>query len=116
MLIRENTVCLIKIMISQVLVFPYQLLRNLLFTMSFPTGQERNFNEHPVNEVDFAGGMYDFDSIMHYGNYLYSKNKKMTMVALKNPNLLFGQTLKLSQTDILQINAIYDCKSKSCIS
>ena len=47
------------------------ILRNLLFNMPFPTGQERNFNEHSVDEVDFAGGMYDFDSIMHYGNYLY---------------------------------------------
>ena len=56
--------------------------------------------------------MYDFDSIMHYGNYLFSKNKKMTMVALKNPNLLFGQTLRLSKTDILQLNAVYDCESK----
>lgn len=62
--------------------------------------------------MDYAGGMYDFESIMHYGNYLFSKNRKMTMVALKNPRLLFGQNLRLSKTDILQLNAVYDCKSK----
>ncbi|KAL9956652.1 hypothetical protein ACROYT_G038161 [Oculina patagonica] len=76
-------------------------------------GQERNFNRYPTQEVDYAGGMYDFQSIMHYGNYLFSKNRKMTMVALKNRNMLFGQQLRLSKTDILQLNAVYDCKTPS---
>lgn len=81
----------------------------------FLSGQQRNFNKYPTEEVDYAGGMYDIESIMHYGNYLFSKNRKMTMVALKNPTLLFGQKLRLSKTDILQLNAVYDCKSKCAI-
>lgn len=81
----------------------------------FLSGQQRNFNKYPTDEVDYAGGMYDFESIMHYGNYLFSKNRKMTMVALKDPSLLFGQELRLSKTDILQLNAVYDCKSKCAI-
>lgn len=76
------------------------------------TGQTKNFNKYPASEVDNAGGMYDFESIMHYGNYAFSKNRKATMVALKNPNMQFGTTLKLSKTDIMQLNAIYDCTSK----
>ncbi|CAH3037134.1 unnamed protein product, partial [Porites lobata] len=75
-------------------------------------GQEKNFNKYPASEVDFAGGMYDFDSLMHYGNYAFSKNRKPTLVALKNPKLQFGRTLKLSKTDILQLNAMYDCKTR----
>lgn len=81
-------------------------------TLLFSSGQEKNFNKYPASEVDFAGGMYDFDSLMHYGNYAFSKNRKPTLVALKNPKLQFGRTLKLSKTDILQLNAMYDCKSK----
>ena len=34
------------------------------------------------------------------------------MLALKNPKMQFGTKLKLSKTDIMQLNAIYDCKSK----
>ena len=83
-----------------------------LFFFIFSSGRERNFNRYPTQEVDFAGGMYDFESIMHYGNYLFSRNRKMTMQAIKDPSLLFGQKLRLSKTDILQLNAVYDCKSK----
>lgn len=79
---------------------------------AFSSGREKNFNKYPASEVDFAGGMYDFDSLMHYGNYAFSKNRKATLVALKNPKLQFGRRLKLSKTDILQLNAMYDCKSK----
>ena len=76
------------------------------------SGTTENFNKYPTEEVDYAGGMYDFESIMHYGNYLFSKNKRMTMVSIKNPRLLFGHKLRLSKTDIMQLNTVYDCKSK----
>ena len=62
--------------------------------------------------MDFYGGSYDFTSIMHYGNYAFSKNKRPTMLSVKNPLLQFGQIAKLSPTDILQLNALYDCRSK----
>lgn len=92
-------------MICELIIFKF-------LTLLFSSGQEKNFNKYPASEVDFAGGMYDFDSLMHYGNYAFSKNRKPTLVALKNPKLQFGRTLKLSKTDILQLNAMYDCKSK----
>ena len=62
--------------------------------------------------MDFYGGSYDFTSIMHYGNYAFSKNKRPTMLSVKDPLLQFGQIAKLSPTDILQLNALYDCRSK----
>ena len=92
-------------MICELIIFKF-------LTLLFSSGQEKNFNKYPASEVDFAGGMYDFDSLMHYGNYAFSKNRKATLVALKNPKLQFGRRLKLSKTDILQLNAMYDCKSK----
>lgn len=60
--------------------------------------------------MDYAGGAYDFSSIMHYGNKAFSKNKKPTMLSVKDPLLQFGQIAELSRTDILQLNAVYDCK------
>lgn len=60
--------------------------------------------------MDDQGGSYDFSSIMHYGNYAFSKNNKPTMISVKDPMLQFGQIEKLSETDILQLNSIYDCK------
>jgi len=73
-------------------------------------GQEHNFNRYKPKQMDSQGGAYDFSSIMHYGNYAFSKNNKPTMLSVKDPMLQFGQIEKLSDTDILQLNSIYDCK------
>ena len=73
-------------------------------------GQEHNFNRYKPKQMDDQGGSYDFSSIMHYGNYAFSKNNKPTMISVKDPMLQFGQIEKLSDTDILQLNSIYDCK------
>ncbi|KAJ7372575.1 hypothetical protein OS493_017846 [Desmophyllum pertusum] len=62
-------------------------------------------------QMDFAGAPYDFNSIMHYGNYAFSKNNKPTMLSIMNPFLQFGQISKLSDNDIKQLNNAYDCKS-----
>jgi hypothetical protein len=75
------------------------------------SGQEKNFNRYNAGQLDYAGGIYDFDSTMHYGNLAFSKNDKPTMMAIKDPSLQFGRTKTLSKTDIIQLNALYDCKS-----
>ncbi|CAH3037140.1 unnamed protein product, partial [Porites lobata] len=74
--------------------------------------QLHNFNRYRKKDMDFYGGSYDFSSIMHYGNYAFSKNKRPTMLSVKDPLLQFGQIAKLSPTDILQLNALYDCRTK----
>ena len=77
------------------------------------SGQEHNFNMYQAGDMDFAGGIYDFNSVMHYGNYAFSKNSKPTMLAIKDPTSLFGGKMDLSPTDIMQLNNLYDCKSKA---
>ena len=56
--------------------------------------------------------MYDFQSLMHYGSHAFSKNGKRTIKALKQSGVEFGQRKGFSETDIQQLNALYDCKSK----
>lgn len=74
-------------------------------------GQEHNFNRYKPKDMDFYGGSYDFSSIMHYGNFAFSKNKRPTMLSVKDPTLQFGQIAELSPTDVIQLNNVYDCKS-----
>lgn len=62
--------------------------------------------------MDFAGGVYDFDSVMHYGNFAFSNNGKPTMLGIKDPSSQFGGKKDLSETDIMQLNSLYDCTSK----
>lgn len=53
---------------------------------------------------------YDYNSIMHYGEYYFSKKKgkKPTITPLQ-PGIKIGQRKTLSKTDCLKINDLYGC-------
>ncbi|EDO42645.1 predicted protein [Nematostella vectensis] len=83
---------------------------NVLWENVLP-GQQKNFNRWNGRKLDFVGQAYDFTSVMHYGNTAFSKNGKPTMISIKDPNLQFGATRStLSDTDKIQLNALYDCE------
>lgn len=59
------------------------------------------------------GVSYDYQSIMHYDRKSFTKNGKPTIVAIGNENMEFKTPdFKLSTRDAVEINALYDCKSK----
>ncbi|XP_020896659.2 zinc metalloproteinase nas-7, partial [Exaiptasia diaphana] len=62
-----------------------------------------------ITSVDTLGTSYDYDSIMHYDRTAFSKNGKPTIVAIGDEKRKFGSRL-LSTKDIIEINALYDCK------
>ena len=49
---------------------------------------------------------------MHYGKYAGSSNGQPVMEALGDPNRKLGNNYGLSPSDIIQVNALYDCRSK----
>ena len=58
------------------------------------------------------GVSYDYQSIMHYDRLAFTKNGEPTIVAVGNENMEFGSaSRRLSSRDILEINALYDCKA-----
>ncbi|MEL6923396.1 MAG: M12 family metallopeptidase [Bacteroidota bacterium] len=74
-------------------------------------GKEHNFQKYsalgrPGTDYD----VYDYGSIMHYGNYGFSKSSRPT-ISLKyppaKPETEIGRSTKLSAIDILTINAMY---------
>ncbi|XP_068717648.1 zinc metalloproteinase nas-4-like isoform X2 [Montipora capricornis] len=73
--------------------------------------QGHNFNRYRKKYVDYAGGVYDYSSIMHYGNFAFSRNGRPTMLSVKDPALRFGQIKAMSDTDVIQLNAMYDCRN-----
>ena len=66
-------------------------------------GQEGNFS---INLTSEKIGDYDFDSIMHYSNYLFSRNGNPTILRLDNPSLPTGGN-ELTATDIATIDYLY---------
>lgn len=65
---------------------------------------KHNFDQHLTDGKDF--GNYDYGSIMHYGEYAFSKNGQKTIIPLQE-GALVGQRNQLSEKDIAAINAMY---------
>lgn len=67
-------------------------------------GKEHNFNQHISDGDDI--GPYDYNSIMHYGRFAFSKNGQPTIDTIP-AGISIGQRSTLSQGDIDAIHAIY---------
>lgn len=63
-----------------------------------------NFEQHLTDSKDF--GEYDYQSIMHYPAYAFSKNGEKTIVPLIEGTEI-GQRTQLSAKDIAAIRAMY---------
>ena len=77
--------------------------------LHFFADKDHNFKKYDLREIDYLNEVYDTDSIMHYGKTSFSKNGKPTILALGDPSKPLGQRNGFSQTDIAQLNALYDC-------
>jgi hypothetical protein len=66
-------------------------------------GREHNFNQHITDGDDI--GAYDFDSIMHYGAFAFSRNGQATIVTLSGQAI--GQRSGLSPGDIAAVRFMY---------
>lgn len=65
---------------------------------------KHNFNQHLTDGKDF--GDYDYQSIMHYGPYAFSKNGEKTIIPLLE-GVGIGQRERLSDKDKAAIAAMY---------
>eukprot|EP00112_Aurelia_sp_Birch-Aquarium-sp1_P014253 Seg3064.3 transcript_id=Seg3064.3/GoldUCD/mRNA.D3Y31 product="Zinc metalloproteinase nas-15" protein_id=Seg3064.3/GoldUCD/D3Y31 len=74
-----------------------------------------NFKKYRGGIATTLGAPYDKQSLMHYGNYAFSKNKQATITSLSDPDEKLGQRKKFSKIDIQQLNKYYNCKGKTSI-
>ncbi|XP_049808643.1 hatching enzyme 1.2-like isoform X1 [Schistocerca nitens] len=71
-----------------------------------------NFNKQSLENTTYSFE-YDYDSIMHYGAYFFSKEKGKPTIVAKNRGVKLGQRRAMSKTDCLKINDLYGCLTKS---
>uniref|UniRef100_A0A3Q1CFW1 Metalloendopeptidase n=1 Tax=Amphiprion ocellaris TaxID=80972 RepID=A0A3Q1CFW1_AMPOC len=69
------------------------------------SGMEHNFRKiATLNQ----GTPYDYNSVMQYHKYAFSKNNKPTMVPIPN-SVSFGNAKEMSRNDIARLNNLYKC-------
>lgn len=83
-----------------------------IVTQNVRKGKFGNFFTKSDDETSRNFG-YDYNSIMHYGPYFFSKNKraKAPTIIPVEPGASIGQREMLSRTDCMKINSLYDCLS-----
>ncbi|XP_008403268.1 low choriolytic enzyme-like [Poecilia reticulata] len=69
-------------------------------------GMEYNF--YKINTLN-QGTPYDYNSVMQYERYAFSKNNLPTMEPIPNSNVSFGKATQMSQNDIDRLNRLYKC-------
>ena len=81
--------------------------RDLFVTINWQNiqdGRASQFNQHISDGDDL--GAYDYDSIMHYGRFAFTKNGLETITPV-DPNAQIGQRNGLSPGDIAAVEDIY---------
>ncbi|KAM4744337.1 high choriolytic enzyme 1-like [Anableps anableps] len=77
-----------------------------ILTQNIIPGREHNFEKVQTNNL---GTPYDFNSVMHYSKYAFSRNGQPTILSKANPSLDFGKASSMSANDIARINKLYRC-------
>uniref|UniRef100_A0AB38ZEM4 Metalloendopeptidase n=1 Tax=Oncocephalus sp. TaxID=2944721 RepID=A0AB38ZEM4_9HEMI len=75
------------------------------------TGMEKQFKIVGGREYSTLDVPYDYNSVMHYSAYSFSKNRKATLLP-KDPNVdpeTLGQRKGAAESDIKKINIMYKC-------
>nr|XP_020469379.1 low choriolytic enzyme-like [Monopterus albus] len=67
-----------------------------------------DYNFYKIDTLN-QGTPYDYNSVMQYEKYAFSKNNLPTMMPIPNSNVSFGQATQMSKNDIDRLNRLYKC-------
>ncbi|XP_054626578.1 low choriolytic enzyme-like [Dunckerocampus dactyliophorus] len=71
-------------------------------------GMESNFRRINTRNL---GTPYDYNSVMHYGRFAFSRNRRATIVPIPDNNVSIGRATRMSPIDIRRVNLLYGCSS-----
>ncbi|RVE53981.1 hypothetical protein evm_001384 [Chilo suppressalis] len=74
-------------------------------------GTENNFRKADAKNTNDFGVTYDYNSVMHYSEYAFSRNNKKT-IEPKMGGVKLGQREGLSRGDVRKVNNMYNCKKE----
>lgn len=71
-------------------------------------GMEHNFRKIDTRNLNTP---YDYNSVMHYDRFAFSRNREPTIVPIPDENVAIGRATEMSANDILRVNRLYTCSS-----
>ncbi|CAH0595484.1 unnamed protein product [Chrysodeixis includens] len=74
-------------------------------------GTESNFRKADKRNTNDFSVPYDYNSVMHYSEYAFSKNSQKT-IEPKVGGVKLGQREGLSRGDVKKVNNMYNCKKE----
>ncbi|KAK3699897.1 hypothetical protein QZH41_016562, partial [Actinostola sp. cb2023] len=83
----------------------------VVYTDNVATGYEHNFWKYQTNQVDDIGAPYELLSLMHPPRNAWSKNSLNTIESKKGNTVVLGNSDKMTEVDIGQLNTLYKCSS-----
>ena len=81
----------------------------------FP-GYDKNFRKESALTVHSLGVPYDYGSVMHYGEFFFTKDQEFRTIQPLQSGASIGQRIGLSKLDTLQGNLLYNCTGKCMLS
>ncbi|KAG5893010.1 hypothetical protein JTB14_037203 [Gonioctena quinquepunctata] len=69
---------------------------------------ESEFEKQSKDNTTYSSE-YDYDSIMHYGEFYFTKEKGKPTITPKQPGVKIGQRKGMSKRDCLKVNDLYGC-------
>lgn len=73
-------------------------------------GYQKNFEKETTETVDSLEVGYDYGSVMHYGEFFFTKEKGLrTLEPTQTTSETIGQRIGLSDLDVQQGNLLYQC-------
>ena len=78
-------------------------------------GMKHNFARRHKDEINSLGSPYDYESIMHYRSFEFSKDRgNKHTITRKNSHLRtsFNNNNGLSNQDVIQLKKLYKCSGK----
>ncbi|KAJ0172935.1 hypothetical protein K1T71_011111 [Dendrolimus kikuchii] len=74
-------------------------------------GTENNFKKSDPKNTNGFGIPYDYNSVMHYSEYAFSKNSQKT-IEPRVGGVKLGQREGLSRGDVKKVNNMYNCRKE----
>ncbi|KAM7406611.1 hypothetical protein PAMP_000981 [Pampus punctatissimus] len=76
-------------------------------------GMEFNFRKIQTRNL---GTPYDYNSVMHYSRFAFSRNRQPTIIPIPDNNVAIGRAVEMSPNDILRVNRLYRCNTTAYIA